>query len=71
MNENCTYAVPDYVISIFWFFISVVMISMIIGIIIFGLRILCEIYQERQEAYLANKRIKLQNELLERQKNAN
>lgn len=72
-NEKCSKIIanniPDYVITIFWFSITVIMLAIIIGIIIFGLRILGECYQERREAYLLNKKYKLQIELLEKQKN--
>ena len=69
-KEVCTKVmvdIPDYIITMFWFLITVIMISIIIGIIIFGLHILGECYQERREAYLANKKYKLQIELLEKQ----
>ena len=69
MTENCTYAVPDYVVSIFWVFACSLMLFVIGAILFAGLKVTCEFIEDRRRTYLANKRIKLQNELLEKQKN--
>lgn len=69
--EKIVVNIPDYVITIFWVFVTVIMLAIIIAIIVFGLHALGECYHERREAYLRNKQIKLQIELLEKQKNGN
>jgi hypothetical protein len=70
-KEECIKVVaetPDYVMSIFWIFLTVLMLAIILTIIIAGLNALAECYQERKRDYLRNKQRKLEIEALEKQK---
>ena len=66
MSETCTYSIPDYVVEIFWIFLSVAMIAVIFVIIAATVSVtlnnLIEYYQDRKASYLRNKRIKLELE---------
>ena len=71
-KEECIKVVadtPDFIMALFWVFLAVLMFSIIFGIIITGLNMLLEYYQERRGNYLRNKQRKLEIEALERQKN--
>lgn len=71
-EEECIKVVaetPDYVMSIFWVFLTVLMLAIILVIIIAGLNALAECYQDRRRAYLRNKQMELELELMEKQKN--
>lgn len=72
MKEECIKVVadtPDFIMALFWVFLAVLMFSIIFGIIIAGLNMLLEYYQERRGDYLRNKQRKLEIEALEKQKN--
>lgn len=60
---------PDFVMFIFWIFVTVIMLGIIFVIIGAGLNVFLEYYQERRGEYLRNKQRKLEIELLEKQKN--
>lgn len=60
---------PDFVMFIFWIFVTVIMLGIIFVIIFAGLNVLLEYYQERRGDYLRNKQRKLEIEALEKQKN--
>lgn len=71
-KEECVKVVadtPDFVMTIFWIFLTVLMLAIILVIIIAGLNALAECYQDRRRAYLRNKQMKIELELLEKQKN--
>lgn len=71
-EEECIKVVadtPDFVVSIFWIFVTVIMLSIIFVIIFAGLNVFLEYYQERKGDYLRNKQRKLEIALLEKQKN--
>lgn len=71
-EEECIKVVadtPDYVISIFWVFLTVLMLAIILVIIFGGLGALLDWYYENRGDYLRNKQIKLQIERMEKQNN--
>ena len=68
MSETCTYPIPDYVIAIFWVFVSVAMLAVIFAIISTILNTLIEHYQDRRAAYLRNKQTKLELQLYAQRK---
>lgn len=70
MSENCVYPIPDYVVDIFWVFLTVAMVAVIFVIIATTVSVtlnnLIEYYQDRKASYLRNKRTKLELELYEK-----
>ena len=69
-KEECIKVVadtPDFIMALFWVFLAVLMFSIIFGIIIAGLNILLEYYQERRKDYLRNKQMKIELERMEKQ----
>ena len=73
-KEECAKVIvdiPDYAITIFWIFVTVMMLAVILVIIVGGLKALIECYQDRRRAYLRNKQIRIELELLEKQKTDN
>lgn len=71
-NVDCVevaVSTPDYVASIFWVFITVLMLTIMGAIFIVCLKAICEFFEDRRRAYLRNKQEKIQLELLEKQKN--
>lgn len=72
MNKECLATVmPSYVVTIFWIFLSVIMLAIIVALVFIGLNVFIEWYQAKREDYLRNKKMKIELELLERQKNGN
>lgn len=72
-KEECIKVVadtPDFVMTIFWIWVTVIMLGIIFVIIGAGFNIALEYYQDRRGEYLRNKQRKLEIELLEKQKNA-
>ena len=70
IKEECAKVmvdIPDYVVAIFWVFVTVMMLAVILVIIVGGLKALIECYQDRRRAYLRNKQMKIELELLEKQ----
>ena len=62
---------PDFVVFIFWIFVTVLMLGIICVILFAGLNVFLEYYQDRKGEYLRNKQRKLEIELLEKQRNNN
>ena len=60
---------PDFVMFIFWIFVTVLMLGIIFVVIFAGLNVAAEWFQDRKGDYLRNKQRKLEIELLEKQKN--
>ena len=60
---------PDFVIAIFWIFVTVLMLGIIFVVIGAGLNVLIDWYQEKQRDYLRNKQRKLEIIALEKQNN--
>lgn len=60
---------PDFVISIFWVFLTVLMLAIILVIIVGGLGALLDWYHEKRRDYLRTKQMKIELERMENQKN--
>ena len=58
MSES-GYTVPDFVLAAWWIFVTVALSAATIAIIITILNYLLEQYQNRKEAYLRAKKLKL------------
>lgn len=72
MDKECLATVmPSYVVTIFWIFLSVIMLAVIAALIFIGLNVFIEVYQTKREDYLRNKKLKIELELLGKQKNGN
>lgn len=71
-KEECIKVVaetPDYVISIFWIFLTVLMFAIILVIIFGGLGALFDWYHEKRRDYLRTKQMKIELERMEKQEN--
>ena len=71
-KEDCAIVVndgiPDYVITLWWIFITIALVAGIIIIVGAFLNVLLEHVQDRRMAYLRNKQSELEIKLLEKQK---
>lgn len=71
-EEECVKVImdtPDYVMSVFWIFLTTLMLAIILVIIFGGLGALIDWYQERRRDYLRNKQMKIELERMEKQYN--
>lgn len=59
---------PDFVITIFWIFVTVLMLGIIFVVIGAGLNVLIDWYQEKRRDYLRNEQMKIELERMEKQK---
>ena len=60
---------PDFVVTIFWIFLTVLMLAIILVIIFAGLGALLDWYHEKRRDYLRTKQMKIELERMEKQKN--
>lgn len=72
-KEDCAIVnvVPDFVITLWWTFVSIALFAGILLMVGAFLNILLEHFQDRRTDYLRNKQRELEIELLEKQKNEN